>query len=111
MQLVKDGCVNENNPHSMFLKEVKKKKYLTVLKKKMQKTSDYNDIDMTPVKDVIEGIKMLMHNSNLSFHTGFFTNKMKIAKVACTKAGQTSPQQLQTCLLTSTIFQNIRKTL
>ncbi len=67
----------ERNPNSMFLKAVKEKEILDIVKKcENKKSTDYDDIDMTVVKEVIEGIlKPLTYICNLSFQTGLFPNK------------------------------------
>ena len=67
----------------MFLKAVDEKEILDIVKKcKNKKSTDFNDIDMTLVKKVIEGIsKPLTYICNPSFQTGSFPIKMKIAKV------------------------------
>ena len=73
----------ERNPYSMFLKAVEEKEILDIVTKfKNKKSTDLNDLDMTLVKKVIEGIsKPLTFICNLSFQTGKFPNKMKTAKV------------------------------
>ncbi len=73
----------ERNPNSMFLKAVDEKEILDIVRNcKSKKSTDYNDIDITVVKKVIEGIsKPLTYICNLSFQKGSFPNKMKIAKV------------------------------
>uniref|UniRef100_A0A3Q3LLQ2 Reverse transcriptase domain-containing protein n=1 Tax=Labrus bergylta TaxID=56723 RepID=A0A3Q3LLQ2_9LABR len=71
------------NPKSMFLTAVEESEIIEIVYKCKNKTStDYNDIDMRIVKQVIHGIaKPLTHICNLSFKTGKFPRKMKIAKV------------------------------
>uniref|UniRef100_A0A3Q3EXG8 Reverse transcriptase domain-containing protein n=1 Tax=Labrus bergylta TaxID=56723 RepID=A0A3Q3EXG8_9LABR len=71
------------NPKSMFLTAVEESEIIEIVHKCKNKTStDYNDIDMRIVKQVIQGIaKPLTHICNLSFKTGKFPRKMKIAKV------------------------------
>ncbi len=56
---------------------------IDIVAKCTNKTStDCDDTDMTAVKRVIEGIsKALTYICNLSFQTGTFPNKMKIAKI------------------------------
>ena len=73
----------ERNPSSMFLKAVDESELLDIVKKcKNKKSTDFNEIDMTLVKKVIEGVsKPLTYICNLSFQTGSFPNKIKIAKV------------------------------
>lgn len=75
--------LKKKNPHTMFLKKVEEKEIRDIIKTcKNKKSTDYNAIDMALVKEVIEGvIKPLTHICNLSFHTGLFPNKMKIANV------------------------------
>lgn len=77
------GKLGNSNPCSMFLNVVEEKEVLNIVKKcKSKKSTDCNDIDMSLVKQVIEGIaKPLTHICNLSFQTGTFPNQMKIAKV------------------------------
>jgi hypothetical protein len=67
----------------MFLERVEEKEILDIVKNcKNKQSTDLNDIDMSLVKLVIEGIsKPLTHICNLSFQTGSFPNQMKIAKV------------------------------
>ncbi len=73
----------ERNPHSVFLKAVEENEIINIVKKCKNKTStDCNGIDMSLIKQVIEGVsKPLAHICNLSFQTGTFPNQMKIAKV------------------------------
>lgn len=73
----------ERNQSSMFLRPVDENEILEIVNKcKNKKSTDYNDIDMTIVRKVIEEIsKPLTYICNLSFQTGSFPNKMKIAKV------------------------------
>ena len=67
----------ERNPYSMFLKAVEEKEILDIVTKfKNKKSTDLNDLDMTLVKKVIEGIsKPLTFICSLSFQTGTFPNK------------------------------------
>lgn len=80
-----DGNDNliDRNPSSMFLTAVEEKEIIDIVNKCKQKTStDCNNIDMEIVKWVIEAIsKPSTYICNLSFQTGKFPNKMKIAKV------------------------------
>ncbi len=71
------------NPSTIFLGAVDEEEIMEIVRKCKNKTSaDWNDIDMSTVKTVIEGIaKPLTHISNLSFQSGTFPDKMKIAKV------------------------------
>ena len=73
----------DRNLSSMFLTAVDEKEIINIVSKCTNKTSkDCDDIDMTVVKRVIEGIsKPLTYICNLSFQTGTFPDKMKIAKV------------------------------
>ena len=77
------GDLVNRNPCSMFLERVEEKEILDIVKNcKNKQSTDLNDIDMSLVKLVIEGIsKPLTHICNLSFQTGSFPNQMKIAKV------------------------------
>lgn len=77
------GELVDRNPCSMFLNGVDENEILDIVKNcKNKKSTDFNDIDMSLVKLVIEGIsKPLTHICNLSFKTGAFPNQMKIAKV------------------------------
>lgn len=48
----------------------------------ISKSSDWNDIDMFLIKKILSGIVApLTHICNLSFKTGTFPDKMKVAKV------------------------------
>lgn len=66
-----------------FSQPLMKMKFLKLSKKcKNQKSLDCNDIDMIVVKRVIEAIiKPFTYICNLSFQTGRFPDRMKIAKV------------------------------
>ena len=80
-----DQC-NSNikrNPHSIFLSATNEQEVINiVLKCKSKLSTDCHDIDMTIVKKVINNIaKPLTHICNLSYQSGRFPNKMKIAKV------------------------------
>ena len=102
----------ERNPYSMFLKAVEEKEILDIVTKfKNKKSTDLNDLDMTLVKKVIEGIsKPLTFICNLSFQTGKFPNKMKTAKVIpLYKTGNKHHFANYRPVSTSTILQNIRK--
>lgn len=84
--LSSEECNNnlvERNPSSMFLRAVQEKEIIEIVNKCKYKTStDSNEIDMKIVKNVIEGISQpVTYICNLSFQTGKFPNKMKIAKV------------------------------
>lgn len=71
------------NSYSMFLQPVDEREIENVVRKfNNKKSTDYNDLDMTLIKDVIHTItKPSVHICNLSFSTGTFPNSMKIAKV------------------------------
>lgn len=75
--------IRERNSNTIFLRAVEEKEIIDIVSKcKNKTTTDWNKIDMTVVKKVIEGIaKPLPHICNLSFQTGKFPNEMKIAKV------------------------------
>lgn len=68
---------------SMFLTAVDEREVIeTVAKCTSKSSTDCEGIDMTIVKKIIAGIsKPLTYICNLSFLTGIFLNKMKIAKV------------------------------
>ena len=78
-----DGYNFERNPSSIFISAVDEKEVMDIVSKFKNKTStDSNEIDMTIVKKVIDGIlKPLTYVCNLSFQTGKFPNQMKLAKV------------------------------
>ncbi len=70
-----------------------KKEIINIVNKCKYKTStDCNEVDIKIVIKVIEGIsKPITRICNLSFQTGIFPNKMKIAKVVrCIILGNTS---------------------
>lgn len=73
----------DRNPHSFVLGTVEGKEIIEIVSKYMNKTSkDCDDIDMSLVKKVIDGIvEPLTYIYNLSFKTGVFPEKMKLAKV------------------------------
>ena len=73
----------ERNPNSIFIKAVEEKEIIDIVRNFKNKIStDCDEIDMTIVKKVIDGIlKPLTYICNLSFQTGKFPNKMKVAKV------------------------------
>lgn len=76
----KDGG---RNPNTMFLTPVKETEIRHLVNKCVAKTStDVNDLDMRLIKKVLDGIiSPLTYIFNLSFLTGTFPSKMKIAKV------------------------------
>ncbi len=67
----------------MFVQAVNESELVEIVRKcKNKKSTDCNDTDMCTVKKVIEEIsKPLTYICNLSFQTGSFPNKIKIAKV------------------------------
>ena len=73
----------DKNINSMFLNGVNENEILDIVKEfKNKKSTDYNAIDMSIVKNTIEfTVKPLTHICNQSFLTGIFQDKMKIAKV------------------------------
>lgn len=73
----------KKNPYSFFLSATSEQEVInTVLKCKSKLSTDCHDIDMTIVKWFINNIaKPLTHICNISFQSGRFPNKMKIAKV------------------------------
>ena len=75
--------VIDRNTNSVFVTAVEENKLIDIVNKCKDKTStDGNNINMKIVKKVIEGIlKPLTFICNLSFQTGKFPSKMKIAKV------------------------------
>ena len=68
---------------SMFLREVSEKEIVSIVKKLKNKTStDCDGLDMVIVKKTVDCIiKPLCYIFNLSFHTGIFPDRMKVAKV------------------------------
>uniref|UniRef100_A0A672GYN6 Reverse transcriptase domain-containing protein n=1 Tax=Salarias fasciatus TaxID=181472 RepID=A0A672GYN6_SALFA len=73
----------KSNPNSMFLRAVDEVEIVNIVRNCKNKTStDCDGVDMMVVKKVINEIsKPLAHIFNLSFQTGTFPSKMKIAKV------------------------------
>lgn len=73
----------DRNLSSMFLTAMDEKEFINIVSKCTNKTSrDCDDIDMTVVNRMIEGIsKPLTYICNQSFQTGTFPDKMKIEKV------------------------------
>lgn len=71
------------NSSSIFLKRVDREEIINIVRKCKSKSSvDYNNIDMIIIKNVIEEIvEPLTYIFNLSFQSGKFPNKMKIAKI------------------------------
>lgn len=71
------------NLNSIILKMVEDKEIIEMVNKcKCKLSTDCSDINMTIVKKVIDGIvSPLTFMCNLSFRTGTFPEKLKIAKV------------------------------
>ena len=69
--------------HTMFLSPVDDLEIIrTVQNCKSKRSTDYSDIHMSLIKKVItQIIKPFSHICNVSFQTGVFPSKMKIAKV------------------------------
>ena len=69
------------NPCSIFLRAVEEEEIINIVNKTKNKMStDLNETDMKIVKNIVDGItKPLTHICNLSFQTGKFPSKMKIA--------------------------------
>ena len=75
--------LEENIEHTMFLDSVDDLEIIrTVQNCKNKISTDFSDISMSLLKKVISKIvKPFAHMCNVSFQTGVFPNKMKIAKV------------------------------
>ena len=75
--------LEENIEHTMFLDPVDDLEIIRTVQNCKNKTStDFSDISMSLLKKVISKIvKPFAHICNVSFQTGVFPNKMKIAKV------------------------------
>uniref|UniRef100_A0A3B3H5U1 Reverse transcriptase domain-containing protein n=1 Tax=Oryzias latipes TaxID=8090 RepID=A0A3B3H5U1_ORYLA len=73
----------QSNKFSMFLSEVSSNEILEIVRTFQNKRSkDWNDIDMSLIKNTIEFIvEPLTHIFNMSFREGIFPNNMKIAKI------------------------------
>ena len=72
----------EDVAHSMFLSPATETEIVNIVHKFKNKMSGYDEINMFLVKNVIEYIAgPLTHICNLSFLTGVFPNRMKLAKV------------------------------
>lgn len=78
-----DGKSVEKNPNALILGTVESKEIINVANKCTSKISaDWNDIDMFLIKKIInEIVDPLTYICNLSFKTGTFPDKMKVAKV------------------------------
>ena len=81
--ICKNEIFIERNPNSIFIQETEEKEIISIFNKCNNKTStDCDGIHMKIIKWVIEGIsKPLTYIFNLSFQTGIFPDKMKMAKV------------------------------
>ena len=75
--------LTSRNKESMFLSPIDEREVISVVNGCKSKTStDCDDIDFRLIKSVITSIvKPITHIFNLSFQTGTFPEKMKIAKV------------------------------
>ena len=99
----------------MFLASVEESEVINIVRNcKNKKSTGYDGIDMTIIKQVIYHIiKPFTHICNNSFENGVFPSKMKIAKVVpIFKAGDKSSfnnSLLQTDFAFTTIFKNSRK--
>ena len=85
--------LNSQNPESMFLASVEESEVINIVRNcKNKKSTGYDGIDMTIIKQVIYHIiKPFTHICNNSFENGVFPSKMKIAKVVpIFKAGDKS---------------------
>lgn len=73
----------QRNPNTIFLSAMTESEVLTTVNKFKNKTStDFYDLNMILVKKVIISVlKPLTYICNMSFQTGAFPNKLKIAKV------------------------------
>lgn len=73
----------DRNQHSIFLTPTDELEIITIVKKfKNKHSTDGYDLDMSLIKKVIHCVvKPLVHICNLSFLTGTFPGKMKMAKV------------------------------
>uniref|UniRef100_A0A669B1C7 Reverse transcriptase domain-containing protein n=1 Tax=Oreochromis niloticus TaxID=8128 RepID=A0A669B1C7_ORENI len=73
----------KSNPFSLFLSATNEQEVINItLKCKSKSSMDYHDINMSVVKQVILNIASpLTYVCNLSFQSGCFPKKMKIAKV------------------------------
>ena len=81
-----DGLNERNiksNPSSIFIRKVQESEIVEIVKQfKNKRSTDHNDIDMMLVKEIIYSIVTpFTYICNLSFLTGIFPSKMKIAKV------------------------------
>ena len=86
--IAKTGSINEvikdvHVAESMVLKGTNEKEIIEIVKEfKGKKSIDCNGIDMSLVKNIIEGVvKPLTHVCNQSLITGVFPSEMKTAKV------------------------------
>ena len=68
--------------HTMFLSPVDDQEIIRTVQNCKNKSTDYSDINMSLIKNVIKKIVQLFgHICHVSFQTGVFPSKMKIAKV------------------------------
>lgn len=105
----------KRNPYSIFLSATNEQEVINIAHKcKNKQSTDCHDNDMTIVKKVTNNIaKPPTHICNLSFQSGRFPIKMKIAKVIPIYKNESNTQlhKLHTNIPTTAIFQNLRKTL
>ena len=75
--------LEENIEHTMFLSPVDDLEIIRTVKNcKNKRSTDFSDISMSLLKKVISKIiKPFAHICNVSFQTGVFPNKMKLANV------------------------------
>ena len=75
--------LEENIEHTMFLSPVDDLEIIRTVKNcKNIRSTDFSDISMSLLKKVLSKIvKPFAHICNISFQTGVFPNKMKIAQV------------------------------
>ncbi|KAJ0059431.1 hypothetical protein NL108_017899 [Boleophthalmus pectinirostris] len=80
---IQDKTFIERSPNTIFISPATELEIITIVNEFQNKLStDFDDIDMTIVKYVINNIvKPLTYIFNLSFLKGSFPDKMKIAKV------------------------------
>ena len=85
----------------------------TVQNCKNKRPTDFSDISMSLLKKVISKIvKPFAHICNVSFQTGVFPNKMKIAKVILLyMSGEKRFYKLQANIFITTILKNSGETI
>ena len=106
--------LEENIEHTMFLDPVDDLEIIRTVQNCKNKTStDFSDISMSLLKKVISKIvKPFAHICNVSFQTGVFPNKMKIAKVIpLYKSGEKHFYKLQANIFITTILKNSGETI